>query len=117
MAGQSIASYHATLNAMRGGVSDRDASGGGLQTYDLRTAIHAVTAIETARRICWGNSWTCRFPRFWARAGTPTRWRCWVISLHRRPAQDRPALCGRGGRQTGTGAARMTSFACATKKR
>ena len=36
------------LNAVRERFGDRDAGGRGIQTYDLRTTIHAVTAIECA---------------------------------------------------------------------
>ena len=46
--GQPIASYNAVLNAVRQRFADRDASGRGQQTFDLRIMIHAVTAIETA---------------------------------------------------------------------
>ena len=46
--GRSIASYNATLNSMRASFADRDTGGRGRQTFDLRVAIHAVTAVETA---------------------------------------------------------------------
>ena len=46
--GQSIGSYNATLNAMRQKFSDRDVGGRGQQTFDLRVAIHAVTAVEAS---------------------------------------------------------------------
>jgi glucarate dehydratase len=46
--GQSISAMHAVLNAMRAQFADRDAGGRGLQTFDLRTTIHAVTAVESA---------------------------------------------------------------------
>ena len=46
--GQSIANYHAVLNRMRQVFNDRDAGGRGLQTFDLRITIHAVTAVEAA---------------------------------------------------------------------
>ncbi|MCF8564126.1 glucarate dehydratase [Alicyclobacillus tolerans] len=46
--GQPIASYHKTLNEVRRRFSDRDANGRGLQTFDSRITIHAVTAIEAA---------------------------------------------------------------------
>jgi glucarate dehydratase len=46
--GQSIANYQAVLNRMRQVFSDRDAGGRGLQTFDLRITIHAVTAVEAA---------------------------------------------------------------------
>jgi glucarate dehydratase len=46
--GQSIGTYHSILNRMRQVFNDRDAGGRGLQTFDLRITIHAVTAVESA---------------------------------------------------------------------
>lgn len=46
--GQSVANYNAVLNAMRVRFSNRDDAGRGQQTFDLRVAIHAVTAVESA---------------------------------------------------------------------
>jgi glucarate dehydratase len=46
--GKPIASYNAVLNAVRQRFAGRDAGGRGLQTFDLRIMIHAVTAIEAA---------------------------------------------------------------------
>ena len=46
--GKEIATYNAVLNAMRQQFGDRDAGGRGVQTFDLRIAIHAVTAVESA---------------------------------------------------------------------
>jgi glucarate dehydratase len=46
--GSSIGDYNRTLNAIRSQFGGRDASGRGLQTYDLRVAVHAVTAVESA---------------------------------------------------------------------
>ena len=46
--GQPIASYNAILNKIRMEFADRDSGGRGQQTFDLRTMIHAVTAIEAA---------------------------------------------------------------------
>ncbi|MBX9833642.1 MAG: glucarate dehydratase [Burkholderiaceae bacterium] len=46
--GQSIGSYNAILNRMREAFAARDSEGRGLQTFDLRIAIHAVTAVESA---------------------------------------------------------------------
>src|ERR1700744_3884410 len=46
--GQSIANYNTILNSVRQKFADRDTPGRGLQTSDLRTTIHAVTAIESA---------------------------------------------------------------------
>ena len=46
--GQPMAAYNAILNAVRERFADRDATGRGLQTFDLRITVHAVTAIESA---------------------------------------------------------------------
>jgi glucarate dehydratase len=46
--GQSIGAWNAILNAARKAFADRDAGGRGQQTFDLRIAIHAVTALEAA---------------------------------------------------------------------
>jgi glucarate dehydratase len=46
--GERIASYQRILNLMRESFSDRDTEGRGLQTFDLRTTVHAITAIESA---------------------------------------------------------------------
>jgi glucarate dehydratase len=45
---QPIGAMHRILNGVRQQFADRDAGGRGLQTFDLRTTIHAVTAIEAA---------------------------------------------------------------------
>jgi glucarate dehydratase len=46
--GQSVGNYQAILNGARRAFADRDAGGRGLQTFDLRVAVHAVTALEAA---------------------------------------------------------------------
>ena len=46
--GRGIGAMHAILNAMRERFADRDAGGRGLQTFDLRTTILAVAAVESA---------------------------------------------------------------------
>ena len=46
--GRSIGDHHAILNDMRRTFADRDAGGRGAQTFDLRIAVHAVTAVESA---------------------------------------------------------------------
>src|SRR3982751_6754269 len=43
--GKSIAATNAVLNEMRTRFADRDAGGRGQQTFDLRVAIHALTAV------------------------------------------------------------------------
>ncbi len=46
--GQAVGNYNAVLQSMRLRFAERDAGGRGLQTFDLRVAIHAVTAVESA---------------------------------------------------------------------
>ncbi len=46
--GQTVGNVQAVLRAMQQKFADRDAGGRGQQTFDLRTTIHAVTAIESA---------------------------------------------------------------------
>ena len=52
---QPIGNYRSVLNEMRTRFADRDASGRGLQTFDLRTMIHAVTAVEAAMLDLFGQ--------------------------------------------------------------
>jgi glucarate dehydratase len=46
--GANLAAYHTILNRIRTEFADRDAAGRGLQTFDLRTTIHVLTAVESA---------------------------------------------------------------------
>ena len=46
--GQSIGQYKNLLNSLQQKFADRDTGGRGNQTFDLRIAIHAVTALESA---------------------------------------------------------------------
>lgn len=46
--GQRIGQFNDLLGKVRREFADRDAAGRGLQTFDLRTTIHAVTALEAA---------------------------------------------------------------------
>jgi glucarate dehydratase len=46
--GQGLGNVQAVLSTLRATFADRDAGGRGLQTFDLRTTIHAVTAVESA---------------------------------------------------------------------
>lgn len=48
LVGRPIGDYNAMLEAMRRAFAARDQAGRGLQTFDLRVAIHAVTAVESA---------------------------------------------------------------------
>jgi len=46
--GRPIASHLEILQTMQTRFGDRDTAGRGLQTFDLRTTVHAVTAVESA---------------------------------------------------------------------
>ena len=46
--GQPLGAHQRVLQQVQARFADRDAGGRGLQTFDLRTTIHAVTAIESA---------------------------------------------------------------------
>ena len=46
--GRLIGTYNDILNTMRKSFADRDTGGRGLQTFDQRVAIHAVTAVEAS---------------------------------------------------------------------
>jgi len=46
--GRSIGDYNRILNDVRAAFAQRDAGGRGLQTFDQRITIHAVTALESA---------------------------------------------------------------------
>ncbi|GGF54854.1 glucarate dehydratase [Marmoricola endophyticus] len=48
LVGQPVAEYGRLLRHVAARFADRDAGGRGLQTFDLRTTIHAVTALESA---------------------------------------------------------------------
>ena len=45
--GKTLGEYKNVLGAVRNQFADRDAGGRGLQTFDLRTGVHVVTAVET----------------------------------------------------------------------
>ncbi|MEH2922486.1 glucarate dehydratase [Samsonia erythrinae] len=46
--GKTLGEYKNVMTAVRAQFAERDAGGRGLQTFDLRTTIHVVTAIEAA---------------------------------------------------------------------
>ena len=54
--GTSLGAYKNVLQAISKRFSGRDTAGRGLQTFDLRTTVHAVTAIETARAASTGSA-------------------------------------------------------------
>jgi glucarate dehydratase len=46
--GQPLGNHLSVLQSMQQRFADRDSGGRGLQTFDLRTTVHAVTAVESA---------------------------------------------------------------------
>lgn len=48
LVGQEVGRYEQLLAAVGDAFSDRDVGGRGLQTFDLRVTIHAVTGLESA---------------------------------------------------------------------
>ncbi|MBK5949711.1 enolase C-terminal domain-like protein [Rhodobium orientis] len=46
--GREVGDFNAVLQAMEAAFAGRDAGGRGLQTFDLRIAVHAMTAVEAA---------------------------------------------------------------------
>jgi glucarate dehydratase len=48
IAGQPVARFRSLLREIAAVFADRDSDGRGLQTFDLRTTVHAVTAVESA---------------------------------------------------------------------
>ena len=46
--GAGLATHREVLNRIRRAFADRDAAGRGPQTFDLRTAVHVLTAVESA---------------------------------------------------------------------
>ncbi|MFB6724259.1 enolase C-terminal domain-like protein [Kribbella sp. NPDC056345] len=48
LVGQEIARYRQLLRSVATSFADRDAGGRGLQTFDLRTTVHAVTGLDSA---------------------------------------------------------------------
>jgi glucarate dehydratase len=48
LVGQPVLGYRSLLRAVAATYADRDAGGRGVQTFDLRTTVHAVTALESA---------------------------------------------------------------------
>jgi glucarate dehydratase len=46
--GRPLGDYNAILNEMRARFAEHDREGRGIQTFDLRTTVHALTAIESA---------------------------------------------------------------------
>jgi glucarate dehydratase len=48
LVGEPVLRFRSLLRAVAAAYADRDAGGRGMQTFDLRTTVHAVTALESA---------------------------------------------------------------------
>ena len=113
VAGQSIAAYN-QHSAMRVGrrFADRDSGGRGLQTFDQRTTIHAVTALEAALLDLLGQFLGVPVARPARRRPAAEDRGCAGLSLLRgRPHEDRSAVPSRSRMP------RTIGCACATKRR
>ncbi|GAA3605997.1 enolase C-terminal domain-like protein [Kineosporia mesophila] len=53
--GQPISRYHAVLRQVRAAFAGRDSGGRGRQTFDLRTTVHVLTALESAMLDLFGQ--------------------------------------------------------------
>ena len=98
--GHSIAAYNNILDSVSRRFADRDSGGRGLQTFDQRTTIHAVTAIEAALLDLLGT--VSRRPGrrpAWRRAAAQNRGRSRISVLRRRPHENQSALRRRAGRR------------------
>ena len=85
--------------------------GRGLQTFDQRTTIHAVTALEAALLDLLGQFLGVPVASLLGRGSSADRAMCSGISSTWETAQDRSALPG------GAGCAGMTGCGCAAKRR
>ncbi len=75
--GCAIASYREILKPCGSASPIAMRGGRGLQTFDMRTTVHAVTAVESARSsICWVSGSACRSLPCWARGGSGRVYRC-----------------------------------------
>lgn len=55
--GSAVCDYRRVKQSMRRAFEGRDQGGRGLQTFDLRTAVHAITAVEAAMLDLLGQYW------------------------------------------------------------
>lgn len=110
LVGQSIGNYQSLLNKVRTVFADRDAGGRGLQTFDLRITVHAVTALESALLDLLGQHLRCRSRRCSVKASSVTRWRCWATCSTSVIASGPTCLIAAKTRPT------MPGSGCATKR-
>ena len=100
LVGQPVARFRSLLREVADRFADRDAGGRGLQTFDLRTTIHAVTALESALLDLSGQALGVPgrgAPR--RRPAADERADARLPLLRRRPRPDRPALPARARRR------------------
>ena len=77
--GQPLGSQQRVLQEVQRKFADRDSGGRGLQTFDLRTTIHAVTRSSRRCSTCSASTSACRSRRCSAKASSATRSRCSAI--------------------------------------
>lgn len=108
--GQPIGAYQRVLQRMQQQFADRDSGGRGLQTFDLRTAIHAVTAVESALLDLLGQHLNVPVAALLGEASSAMPWRCWATSSTLATAKRPTCLT------PPTRALTTTGSACATKR-
>ena len=80
LVGQPVTRYRSLLRQVAERFADRDAGAAGPQTFDLRTTVHAVTALESALLDLAVRSRVCRSPSCSATGSSATRCRCSATS-------------------------------------
>ena len=103
--GQPVARFRRLLREVAERFADRDAGGRGLQTFDLRTTVHAVTALESALLDLPARRSACRSPSCSATASSATACRCSATcsTSATRTRTDLPYLREHDGATTGSG--------------
>ncbi len=77
--GRGLGTYNDSLRAMRRRFASLDEGGRGVQTFDLRTTVHAVAAIECAWLDLLGQSLGVPVANCWAMDNSGIGSRCWAI--------------------------------------
>ena len=98
--GRQIGAYNAILQAVREGFAELDAGGRGVQTFDQRTTIHAVTAIEAALLDLLGRFMGLPVAALLGEGQQRASVGCAGLSVFCwRPDEDGPAIRERAGRR------------------
>ena len=108
--GQPIGAHQRILQQVQKQFADRDSGGRGQQTFDLRTTIHAVTAIESALLDLLGQHLNVPVAALLGEGQQTMRSRCWATCFTWVTGPALTCLTCTSRRLTTPG------FVCATKK-